>query len=105
MTGTRATIPEPAPLSDDEVFQVMVRAFTDGLIDRDDRAPILRMFGQAELIFCLRLGEAANVGAAPDVADSGDAPVRLEARGTAIRLSVEVQHRLKAHFAAWLTAN
>ena len=99
MTGTRATIPEPAPLSDDEVFQVMVRAFTDGLIDRNDRAPILRLFGQAELVFCLRLGET------PNVVDSDGVPIRLEARGTAIRLSVEVQHRLKAHFAAWLTAN
>lgn len=95
MTGTRATIPEPAALSDEEVFQVMVRAFTFGPIDRDDRAPILRMFGEVELVFCLRLGES-------EVATDG---VALEAQGTAIRLSIAVQRRLKDHFAEWLMAN
>jgi hypothetical protein len=90
MTETRATIPEPALLSDDETFDLMVQAFIQGPIESCDRLPILRMFGQNELIFCLDMDNAGDV---------------LRATGTAIRLSVEVQQRLQEHFARWLNGH
>ena len=90
MTETRATIPEPAALTENETFELMVHAFVHGPIENCDRLPILRMFGQNELIFCLGMD-----GAGDDV----------RATGTAIRLSVDVQLRLQEHFARWLSGH
>ncbi len=96
MTAARANIPEPATLTDDETFDLMVDAFTDGLIEANERIPILRLFGRSELYFCLKL---ANTPA------GGDPDIKVEVQGTTVHLSVEVQERLLSHFAPLLSAH
>lgn len=85
---------EGEEIGDDEVFALMVEAFTAGLIAPADRAPVLRLFtGRADLVFVLAEG-----GEREGLAD------RIAGAST-LRLSPDVQRRLAARFAHWATAN
>lgn len=85
---------EADEIGDDEAFALMVEAFEAGMIAPSDRAPVLRLFtGTGDLVFVLAEG------------GEGDAVARRIAGASTIRLSPDVQHRLAAHFAHWLSVN
>lgn len=85
---------ETEEIGDDEVFALMVEAFTAGLIAPADRGPVLRLLaGHSDLVFVLAEG------------GEGEAIAGRIAGASTLRLSPEVQRRLVARFAHWMLAN
>jgi len=92
MTEAEEKLAPPIEMSDAEVYDLMVTAFTGGMIDPADRTPMLRCLGERELLFYYTLAPTEDAQG-PD----GD--------GITVRLSLEVQRRLKVQFAQWLALN
>lgn len=85
---------EGEEIGEEEVFALMVEAFTAGLIAPSDRVPVLRLFtGHADLVFVLAEG------------GEGEAIAGRIAGASTLRLSPGVQRRLAARFAHWASAN